>query len=69
MRGRITENVLLILRRGTVRSEQVMLDCILSVAKEVAEKLEFRYDQKEAQASRYYLEHVYHLPKDAKQVF
>lgn len=47
----------------------VMCDLFEEIAKEVAEKANYIYNCKEAEASRKYLYHVSRLPKDATEVY
>lgn len=47
----------------------IMCDLFDEIAIELADKLDYSYNQKEAKASRYFLEHVHRLPKDAKEIF
>ncbi len=43
-----------------------MCDLFDETAREVSDKLAFKYNQEEARAARYYLEQVYRMPEDAK---
>lgn len=47
----------------------VMCDLFDEVAKEVADKLGYCYNQEEADSSRSFLEHVRKLPKDANEIY
>ena len=47
----------------------VLCDLFEEVAKDVGEQLGFSYHQQEARGSRCFLEQVYRLPKDAKEIF
>lgn len=46
-----------------------MCDMVDSVARELADRLGFTYNEKEAAAARGYLEHVRELPPDATEVY
>lgn len=46
-----------------------MCDLFHETALELSEKMNFTYNREEAQNSRFYLEHVKQLPKDANKIF
>jgi aminoglycoside 6-adenylyltransferase len=47
----------------------IMCDLFDEVAKEVADKLGYYYNQEEADSSRSFLEHIRRLPKDAEKIY
>ena len=51
------------------KSVFVMCDLFGQVAREISKKLLYAYDEKEENSAKFYLEQVYHLPKDATDIF
>ena len=47
----------------------VMCDLFAKVARSVGKALSYPYEEKEEDGARFYLQQVYHLPKDATNVF